>query len=151
MKQLIKKLGNLRDSIPIDEKYYLLSQVKIENVKVGEIGLVFSELQAINNGLKFGNYAFYVTTEIRTSIVSNPLFNKTETENELIIADNLGDNIVNKKDHYGRDNRAGAYEAKKYYQILFVNLWVKSGSTQASKGDLCYFKEHTSLIVYRHD
>ena len=148
MKILIRKSGNLRDSIPIDGEYYLLSQLRLDNIKSGDIYRIDSELQAESKGLKKGDFAFYVTTEIRTSIVENPVYNKGETENERIIAENLGNNLRDRTQHYLRDNRSGYFDARKDYLVVYINLWVKSDSTQTSKGDKCYFKEHTVLTAF---
>ena len=149
--KLYKQLGNLRNSIPIDEKYYLLSQIKIDDVKAFDILQVFAEYQAVSKGLKKGDYAIYETSIIKTSRVKDAVFSKGDNEYERTICLNIGDNIINKKDHYQQVCRAGAIQFDKSYGILYVNLWVKSGSTQASSGDKCYFKENTSLIGIRND
>ena len=143
------KKGNLKDSVPIDKEYHLLSQLAITDVKKGEVVLVAAEIQAINEGLKKGDFAFFVTLEIRATTAPNPDFNKTDSADDFEITGNRGDNIVSRKDHYGIDTRVGGYEAKKDYPVLYFNLWAKSGSTQASKGDKCFFKENTMLIVFR--
>lgn len=146
---ITKQIGNLRDSIPIDEKYYLLSQLEIKNISSGNSILIGTEFQAVNKGLKKGDFALYVTSIIKTSRDREAVFHKEDSEYEITLAENIGDNIVNKKDHYQQSCRIGGTEFKRYYENLYINLWVKSGSTQASKGDLCYFKPNTSLIFWR--
>ena len=148
MIKLYKKLGNLRDSIPIDEKYYLLSQLKLADVKKGEVYLCYAETQARNEGLWKGDFAFYATLEIRASNMANTPHQKEDTGNDFVIAENRGDNIINHTDHYGIDTRIGGFTAIKNYPVLYINLWAKSGSTKASKGDKCYFKDNTSLGVF---
>lgn len=145
MGNMVKSLGNLRESIPIDEQYYRLAQIKLTYVKRGDIWQCGSEYQAELKGLKKGNYAIYVSGEIRASVDPFGEYQKKDTSDDFVIAENLGDNIRDLTDHYLKDTKVSPFVALKDYPVLYINLWVKSGSTQASKGDKCYFKEHTSL------